>query len=241
MKKTILALLFGLVLLLATNTVLADEQRGCCANATGNVDCDPTDAVDGADLSVLIDHLFISLDDLCCVNEASMDGLPGVDGADLSILINHLFINLTPLPLCHDAPPPSGEYLGDTGCKPPEYSKDEPPATQDCLEYYYENGTLFIKHWNAVFNCCAIVWAAPYVSNNITIYVNESFEGAPCPCLCRYDLEFIIHNLPLGKYTIAVEEMYIMPDDDPVVCHIDLNNELSGICCEERLYYPWIE
>ncbi len=74
----------------------------CCVGATGNIDCDVMNAVDISDLTVLIDHLFTSLDPLCCPKEGNVDGAPGglVDISDLTTLINHLFIGLDPLPAC---------------------------------------------------------------------------------------------------------------------------------------------
>jgi len=75
-------------------------EPSCCIGMTGNVDCDPQQAVDGIDLSELIDHLFISLDPVCCEPEANMDLEGGIDGADLSSLIDHLFISIDPLPDC---------------------------------------------------------------------------------------------------------------------------------------------
>jgi uncharacterized protein YkwD len=69
----------------------------CCVNRTGNVDCDPTDAVDISDLSALIDNLYISFTPLCCKGEANVDG--SVDGnidiSDLSALIDYLYISFT--------------------------------------------------------------------------------------------------------------------------------------------------
>lgn len=74
----------------------------CCAGITGNVDCDPNGAVDIADLSVMIDHMFISFTPLCCGAEANTDGDPEgvVDISDLSRLIDFLYINLAPLSAC---------------------------------------------------------------------------------------------------------------------------------------------
>ncbi len=71
-----------------------------CTGTTGNVDCDPDDLVDMGDLTVLIDHLYISLRPLCSPSEANVDGIYGVDMGDLTLLIDHLFIGLTPLPDC---------------------------------------------------------------------------------------------------------------------------------------------
>jgi len=77
----------------------------CCQGTVGNVD--GSGIVDGADLSVLIDHLFISLNALDCVKEGDLNhsGAPepdpmDVDGADLSIMIDHLFITLDDLLPC---------------------------------------------------------------------------------------------------------------------------------------------
>ncbi len=84
-----------------------DLISGCCTGSSvGNMDC-IAGVVDMGDLTVLIDHLFISLDPLCCVEEGDVDlsgqpnPVPGdVDMGDLTVLIDHLFISLSPLPAC---------------------------------------------------------------------------------------------------------------------------------------------
>ncbi len=72
----------------------------CCVGSTGNVDDDPQQTVDMGDLTVLIDHLFISLEPVDCPAEANVDATGGVDMGDLTRLIDHLFIDLSPLPEC---------------------------------------------------------------------------------------------------------------------------------------------
>ncbi|RKX26424.1 MAG: hypothetical protein DRP45_03575 [Candidatus Zixiibacteriota bacterium] len=80
---------------------VAPGDACCCLGMVGNIDCDLSDMVDGADLSALIDKLFINTTGkLCCPSEAGIDEGAGVDGADLSELIDHLFINLELLPDC---------------------------------------------------------------------------------------------------------------------------------------------
>ncbi|RKX26134.1 MAG: hypothetical protein DRP45_04260 [Candidatus Zixiibacteriota bacterium] len=72
----------------------ASVSSSCCVGATGNVDCSESEIADGSDLSVLINHLFVTFEELCCEPEADMispDGL--IDGGDLSALIDHLFIH----------------------------------------------------------------------------------------------------------------------------------------------------
>jgi len=63
--------------------------------------------VNGVDLSLMIDMLFLSLQPVDCMDEADIDrsGYPDselmdVDGVDLSMMIDNLFISLTPLPTC---------------------------------------------------------------------------------------------------------------------------------------------
>ena len=74
----------------------------CCAGLSGNVDCDLADVTDIADLSALIDYLYISFTPLCCKAEANCDGsIDGaVDIADLSALIDYLYISFTPVGTC---------------------------------------------------------------------------------------------------------------------------------------------
>ncbi len=74
----------------------------CCAGLSGNVDCDGADVTDIADLSALIDYLYISFSPLCCKAEANCDGSVdgAVDIADLSALIDYLYISFTPVAAC---------------------------------------------------------------------------------------------------------------------------------------------
>lgn len=73
----------------------------CCVNTRGNVDCVAGDGVDIADLTVLVDHLFISIAPLCCVEEADVVPDASVDIADLTVLVDHLFISFVALPSCN--------------------------------------------------------------------------------------------------------------------------------------------
>ncbi len=70
-------------------------KSNCCAGITGNVDCSPTGSIDIADLTALIDYLYISLSPPCCTGEANIDGdAEGViDISDLTQLIDFLYIN----------------------------------------------------------------------------------------------------------------------------------------------------
>jgi hypothetical protein len=75
----------------------------CCAAVTmGNLDGSVDHLVTLGDLTVLIDHLFISLTPLGCHQAGNFDLSTDnqVTMGDLTVLIDHLFISLTPLPAC---------------------------------------------------------------------------------------------------------------------------------------------
>jgi hypothetical protein len=67
--------------------------RSCCIGQTGNVDCSVDRNVDIGDVTALVDHLYFSLQTLCCVEQANCDGKPGVDIGDLTALIDYLYIS----------------------------------------------------------------------------------------------------------------------------------------------------
>jgi hypothetical protein len=75
---------------------------GCCTGITGNIDGDPGELIDIADVTYLIDYLWITNTVPVCFEEANMDGDPGglVDIADLTRLIAYLWIppNVPPAP-----------------------------------------------------------------------------------------------------------------------------------------------
>ena len=87
----------------ASFSIHVDEAITCCTGPSmGNVDVSPDNLIGLGDLTVLIDHLFVSFADLPCVDEANLDLSPGgeVTLADLTILIDHLFVTFADLPPC---------------------------------------------------------------------------------------------------------------------------------------------
>jgi hypothetical protein len=78
---------------------------GCCIGFRGNVDGSVDEEPSLGDLTVLIDHLFISFEDLPCWQEANVDesipeGPSSVSLGDLTVLIDHLFISFATMPPC---------------------------------------------------------------------------------------------------------------------------------------------
>ncbi|RME31924.1 MAG: hypothetical protein D6800_00345, partial [Candidatus Zixiibacteriota bacterium] len=70
------------------------------AGTCGDLNCDPAHEVDVADLTTLIDHLFISFAPLCTGTQfanINCDPANEIDVADLTTMIDHLFISFSPL------------------------------------------------------------------------------------------------------------------------------------------------
>lgn len=86
----------------SSSKFVAKFTERCCVGSTGNIDGDVADIVDIADLTFLIDHLFINFPVLGYPAEGNVDGDSGdvVDIADLTSLIDHLFINFPPTAVC---------------------------------------------------------------------------------------------------------------------------------------------
>lgn len=83
--------------ILDTNEVkLFDGSLTVLEGGCGNVDGSPDGGVDISDLTILIDHLFISNNPLPNEGAANVDCQGGVDISDLTVMIDHLFINNNP-------------------------------------------------------------------------------------------------------------------------------------------------
>jgi len=71
----------------------------CCVGPTvGDADC--SNGIDVSDIQVMIDHMFLSLAELCCEDEGDIDFNSEIDISDLQLLIDNQFLTLTPLPAC---------------------------------------------------------------------------------------------------------------------------------------------
>ena len=60
-----------------------------------------------------------------------------------------------------------------------------------------------------------------------------------CDCLCLFDLDYEITNLPPGVYTIRVNEPYLWEGAEVLEFTVDLSAVPSGSHCVYRDHYPW--
>ncbi|MFZ5979269.1 MAG: M14 family zinc carboxypeptidase [Candidatus Zixiibacteriota bacterium] len=80
---------------------VGDLCQGCCIEFTGNANCSEEEAPDISDITRLIDFLYISHEELCCLEEADVNGSGGEpDISDITKLIDHLYLSKLTLPEC---------------------------------------------------------------------------------------------------------------------------------------------
>ena len=76
----------------------------CCVGTRGDIhlapDCAADQVVNLTDLTLLVNHLFVTFTPLCCTEEADLTGDGTVNLTDLTRLVNHLFVTFEPLPAC---------------------------------------------------------------------------------------------------------------------------------------------
>jgi len=237
----------ALVLSFGSTTVPAET---CCQDPTvGDIDCSGN--IDITDLSYMIDHLFLTLSPLCCKDEANFN-YPGgwyspadtiVDIVDLQLMIDGQFISMRPYPPCPSGETwPSGSLISQHGCKGPLALASTPydiTADQSCIVWDYDGvGNLSLSHINAGFNCCPTLDITVDIESG-TIYLHEVETMGICFCLCLFDLEFEITDLPPGEYRIVAEEPYVSGDMEEIDFTVDLTTTPNGVHCVERTEYPW--
>ncbi len=140
-------------------------------------------------------------------------------------------------------------YSGSAGGEVVAYSEcggwatdsygDGLPADSNCFVWDYDGGTLNLTHQNATFNCCVDLLSAEFTFSNDTIYIVESevLKDGGCCCICPYDVDMQITNLPAGVYTVVVESPWTYNDTE---FSLDLTTEPGGYTCyKEAIEMPF--
>jgi hypothetical protein len=206
-------------------------------STVGDVNRDGT--IDIGDAVFVLNYLFKSGPAPIPLEVADCNCDQIVDLGDAVYLLNYLF---------RGGPPPCtvvGVMLGYFGCKQPAKVSlpDSTPPNQDCIQYQYDGaGILLLKHVNAGFNCCPdeILGDVTITGNHITLTETESLEpSGGCFCLCLFDVDYQISDLPPGEYTITVNQLYLQPGTQTLEFTVDLVSSPSGSYCVQRDDYPW--
>jgi parallel beta-helix repeat protein len=159
--------------------------------------------------------------------DANCDGQ--VDISDAVYLIAYIFSGgSAPCANCPGAP--TGAFLGMGVCKGFLTALDANAGDElkRCVQWQYNgSGTLLLKHVNAIFNCCPEIETQVTITEN-TITIQEIEIEGLCDCMCTYDLDYQISNLPAGQYTINVIEPYSSP---PLLFTADLTTTPTGEYC----------
>jgi|GEM_PF-987337 len=177
------------------------------------------------------------------VNEAVFTG---GDPLDFMADLTHAGVNI--FCVVRDGYPWSGALSGlvidHTGCLSFDgaATSSSTPPNQSCISYEYDgSGVLAITHANAGFNCCPdqLLVDVSLEGSTITITESETLDQGGCDCLCLFDFEFWVVNLPPGEYRLVFEEPYVNQSMAPLDFTLDLTGPTSGTHCVERTNYPW--
>lgn len=138
--------------------------------------------------------------------------------------------------------PPSGRLMSHSDCLTMEKGGGDGEAAiaEDCIEYQYDGqGTLLLRHANAGLNCCPEDFAAVVTVIDGVITIDETPIPGFCDCLCLFNLDYAVINLPPGTYGLSVVEQCLDGDDQPLKTTIDLVSVPAGSFCLTRDHYPW--
>jgi len=84
--------------------IITSEKSAMCCDGefTGNTDCDPYGRCNLADITTLIDRIYVSHTPLCCEAEGNTNGDPAgkLNLADITALIDYVYVNGTALAPC---------------------------------------------------------------------------------------------------------------------------------------------
>ncbi len=244
--------IFNCIILVSLALIWQPGQIGVAQKATASTlnsyecgDINTDGGIDILDITYLIMFLYKAGPPPPYPNLADVNNSGDINILDITYIITYLYKS-GPAPDCPPgAQDPAGIVAGFSGCK--TFAAGQDPDTGstnwDCIEYSYDGESILtFLHINAGFNCCpsSITAEINIEGNNISIIESENFDTlGPCYCLCLFDVDYEIINLPPGEYTISVTELYLQEGDELLEFTVDLTASPSGEHCVYRDHYPW--
>ncbi len=136
---------------------------------------------------------------------------------------------------------PIGEYKNRSDCKYNDIKlmAEGFDSTRECIQYKYVDNTLMITHVNAGLNCCPEPMNATVTVKDGVITIDETRAANNCKCLCLYDVNYTVNELPAGTYIIEAKSMTDLAGDDELKGTVDLVKNPEGSFCVARTHYPW--
>lgn len=99
-----------------------------------------------------------------------------------------------------------------TGCKTDGQAQNREggsmpfPGFEEYVEYTCKSdGYVFVRHVNALFNCCSEVIKVDVSQKGNDIVVTETETDNSCNCICPFDVSYEIGPLLPGKYNVKLE------------------------------------
>ncbi len=147
-----------------------------------------------------------------------------------------------------DQTKPTARLISQSDCKPSLTSQPGAAASecsQDCVEIWSESeGVVRVRHIDAGFNCCIdSVVISVEIKGHVALVTETEVMQAGCHCLCLYDIEYEIRDLPSTVNKIEFVEPYAdpdtWPDDEPLCCSFPTPLTDTVSCCVMRCHYPW--
>lgn len=100
---------------------------------------------------------------------------------------------------------PSGPFL--TGVRQSDCQsypeRNRIAALGDSIVAAFQEDTLFVSHFNALYNCCFAIDVRFHQDGHILNFVEEP-TGDPCYCMCYFDIVAAIGDMTPGTYLIRV-------------------------------------
>lgn len=135
---------------------------------------------------------------------------------------------------------PKGVVTSYTECKQsmsqPDVLSEQTPGTT-CITYNYDGESrLELTHVDLLANCCAtdLLGAVTFEGSKILITEGERTDDGACRCVCSYDMNIVITDLPPGDYRIVVDENYMFDGYDDLAFNVSLATKTNGSFCVTR-------